>query len=68
MELNLAYKNGKLELSSEDFEMLQKENKSFNTKMHKMVDHLLCEDNLEKENLEICQVGKFLVLLDEDIS
>lgn len=33
-----------------------------------MIDHLLNANNLDKENLEICQVGKFLILLDEGIT
>lgn len=68
MKLKLQYKEGKLKLDSDDFKKMIEDKYSFDTKMHLMIDHLVNKSNLEKENLEICQVGKFLVLLDENIS
>lgn len=67
MEIKANHINGKLSFDSSDFKKLQEEYTSFSQKMHKMIDHILTKDNSQKEELEICQVGKFLVLLDESI-
>lgn len=57
-----------MNFNPDDLKNLRDEHMVFSQKMHQMVDHLLVNENSDKEKLEICQVGKFLILLDEDIS
>jgi hypothetical protein len=68
MEIEVNYNQGKMNFNPDDLKNLRDEHMLFSQKMHQMVDHLLVNENSDKEKLEICQVGKFLILLDEDIS
>lgn len=68
MEFKLNYNQGKVNFNPDDLKKLQEEHILFSQKMHLMIDHLLASENSDKEKLEICHVGKFLILLNEDIS
>lgn len=67
MEFKLNYNQDKVNLNPNDLKELQEEHMLFSQKMRLIIDHLLVSEISDKEKLEIYHVGKFLVLLNEDI-
>ncbi|WP_146194118.1 hypothetical protein [Brumimicrobium oceani] len=57
-----------MNFNPDDLKKIRDEHKLVSQKIHLMIDHLLSNKNSDKEKLEISHVGKFLILLNEEIS